>query len=98
MMFIALVKHLCMQHFCITTYIRQYVLKKVSTSFDNGSVGLGSGRKNYSCEAANLLCNLNADFPKYIAYVGDRHTWIWETQWWNITICMLLLIRMVSMG
>ena len=30
---------------------------------------LGTGRKNYSCEAANLLCNLQADFPQHIAYI-----------------------------
>ena len=30
---------------------------------------LGSGRKNYSCEAANLLCNIQADFPKHIAHI-----------------------------
>ena len=29
---------------------------------------LGTGRKNYSGEAANLICNLQADFPKHIAY------------------------------
>ena len=31
---------------------------------------LGTGRKNYSGEAANLICNLQADFPKHIAYIA----------------------------
>ena len=30
---------------------------------------LGTDRKNYSCEAANLMCNLKASFPKHIAYL-----------------------------
>lgn len=30
---------------------------------------LGLGKKNYSNEAANLLCNIQADFPKHIAYL-----------------------------
>lgn len=30
---------------------------------------LGTDRKNYSFEAANLMCNLKAYFPKHIAYV-----------------------------
>ena len=30
---------------------------------------LGSGCKNYATEAANLICNLQADFPKAIAFV-----------------------------
>lgn len=30
---------------------------------------LGTGRKNYACEAANLLANIQADFPRHIAYV-----------------------------
>ena len=31
---------------------------------------LGMGRKNYSNEAANLICNIQADFPKHIAYIA----------------------------
>ena len=31
---------------------------------------LGTGRKNYSNEAANLICNLQADFPKHLAYIA----------------------------
>ncbi len=31
---------------------------------------LGMGRKNYSNEAANLICNVQADFPKHIAYIA----------------------------
>ena len=33
---------------------------------------LGSGCKNYATKAANLICNLQADFPKAIAFVA-RH-------------------------
>ena len=31
---------------------------------------LGTGKKNYSVEAANMLVNLKADFPKHIAYIA----------------------------
>lgn len=31
---------------------------------------LGLGRKNYSNEAANLICNVQANFPKHIAYIA----------------------------
>ena len=31
---------------------------------------LALGRKNYSNEAANLICNIQADFPKHIAYIA----------------------------
>ena len=34
---------------------------------------LGTGRKNYSREAANLICNLQADFPKHIAYIATHN-------------------------
>lgn len=34
---------------------------------------LGTGRKNYSGEAANLICNINADFPKHIAYIATHN-------------------------
>ena len=30
---------------------------------------LGTDRKNYACEAANLMCNLKASFPKHIAFL-----------------------------
>ena len=30
---------------------------------------LGTNRKNYSAEAYNLLCNLQASYPKHIAYI-----------------------------
>ena len=30
---------------------------------------LGSRRRNYSCKAANLLCNIQADFPKHISHI-----------------------------
>ena len=33
---------------------------------------LGTGRKNYSGEAANLICNLQADLPRHIAYTHNR--------------------------
>lgn len=36
---------------------------------------LGTGKKNYSVEAANLLANLKADFPKHTAYIAiNNHT------------------------
>ena len=31
---------------------------------------LGMGRKNYSNEATNLICNIKADFPKHIAHIA----------------------------
>ena len=31
---------------------------------------LGTGKKNYAKEAAHLICNLTADFPKHIAYIA----------------------------
>lgn len=30
---------------------------------------LGTGKKNYSTEAAHLICNVLADYPKHIAYI-----------------------------
>ena len=34
---------------------------------------LGMGRKNYSNEAANQICNLQADFPKHIGYIATHN-------------------------
>ena len=34
---------------------------------------MGTGRNNYSVEAANLIANLQADFPKHIAYVSTHN-------------------------
>ena len=34
---------------------------------------LGTGSKNYSGEAAHLICNLQADFPKHIAYITTHN-------------------------
>jgi len=31
---------------------------------------LGTGKKNYSTEAAHLICNVLADYPKHIAYIA----------------------------
>ena len=34
---------------------------------------LGSGKKNYACEAANFICNLKATFPKHVAYIATHN-------------------------
>ena len=35
---------------------------------------LGTGKKNYSTEAAHLICNVQADYPKHIAYIVHNRT------------------------
>lgn len=34
---------------------------------------IGTGCKNYSAEAVNLIAHLNADFPKHIAYIATHN-------------------------
>ena len=34
---------------------------------------LGTGRKNYAVESANLLANLAADFPRHISYIATHN-------------------------
>lgn len=34
---------------------------------------LGTGKKNYACEAVNLLCNLKATMPKHVAYIATHN-------------------------
>ena len=64
--------HLCMQHSCTMTYDRQ--------CFEQGEhiihhwkywlpYLIGNGRKNYYCEAANLVCNIHTDLPELIIHI-----------------------------
>ena len=34
---------------------------------------IGTGCKNYATEAVNLIANINADFPKHIAYIATHN-------------------------
>lgn len=34
---------------------------------------LSTGKRNYSCETANMICNIKADFPKALAYIATHN-------------------------
>ena len=66
--------HLLQQHSCTQIYDKPSGLKMGRILFACGRCGLSdswvlTGKKNYSTEAAHLICNVLADYPKHIAYI-----------------------------
>ena len=68
--------HFYTRPFCMLTFVKPFGLKRENKSSGTGNGGWWLPRfhatrcKNYATEAANLVVNLTARFPKHISYIA----------------------------